>query len=159
MNNWFQISHDLRNMGREIKTEFTSIEDFPENTFGYIYCITNLDTNKIYIGKKQILSVTNKKLGKKELLELPIQRGRKVTKKKVTKESDWQNYWGSNKPLLEDIKYLGKDKFKREILKFCKTKKELTYWEIYYQMDNNVLTSNSYNDSILGRYYRKDFSL
>lgn len=135
------------------------IEDFPPNTFGFIYLITNLETDKFYIGKKQIMSNTTKKLGKKELLELPTQRGRKVTKKKVTKESDWQNYWGSNKPLLEDIKLLGKDKFKREILRFCKTKKELTYWEIYYQMENHVLTSNSYNDSVAGKFYRKDFSL
>jgi len=156
MNNWFQY---IQGKFPEIedKKEFTLIEHFPENTFGFIYRIDNLETDKFYIGKKQLISVTNKKLGKKELLELPVQRGRKVTKKKISKESDWQNYWGSNKQLLDDIKLLGYDKFEREILKICESKKELTYWEASFQMKYNVLTSNTYNDSILGHYYRKDF--
>ena len=37
------------------------IEDFPENTFGYVYRITNLTTGKEYIGKKQLESKTNVK--------------------------------------------------------------------------------------------------
>jgi hypothetical protein len=157
MNNWFQISYKPGSMGLEIKIEFTKLEDFPENTFGFIYIITNLETDKFYIGKKQLISVTNKKLGKKELLEQPIKPGRKVTKKKVTSESDWLNYWGSNKILLDDIKQLGYDKFEREIIHICQTKKLLTYYEAKYQMQSNVLSSNSYNDSIFGHFYRKDF--
>lgn len=134
------------------------LEDFGENTpFGFVYKITNLENNKIYIGKKQLISKTNKKLGKKELAILPTQRGRKQTKKLVVKESDWINYYGSCKPLLEDIKQLGKDKFKREILILTPTKKELTYWEIAYQIKYDVLRIDSYNTSILGRYFPKDF--
>ena len=158
MNNWFQ---EVQGKFGDLleKKEYSLLEDFGEETpFGFIYRIDNLENDKFYIGKKQLISVTNKKLGKKELLELPTQRGRKISRKTITKEADWQNYWGSNKPLLADLKELGKDKFTREILHICKTKKELTYWEVYYQMQNHVLTSNSYNDSILGRYFRKDFS-
>ncbi len=150
MNNWLQITDN------GLK-EFNSIEDFPENTFGFIYRIINITDGKFYIGKKQLLSNTTKKLGKKEMALLPNQRGRKTTKKKIIKESDWINYNGSCKPLLEDIKQLGDDKFHREILMLVNTKKELTYWEIAYQIKYDVLRNNSYNNSILGRYFPKDF--
>lgn len=138
--------------------EIKSIEDFGELIpFGFIYRITNLENNKFYIGKKQLISKTNIKLGKKEKALLPTQRGRAKTKKLVEKESNWLNYNGSCKPLLEDIKQLGDDKFHREILMLVNTKKELTYWEIAYQMKYDVLRNNSYNNSILGRYFPKDF--
>lgn len=133
------------------------LEDFPEGIFGFIYIIKNLKTGKFYIGKKQIMSKTKKKLGKKELAALPIQRGKKPSKKLVIKESDWINYWGSNKLLLEDIKILGQHNFKKEILIICPNKKLLTYWEVSMQCKNDVLTSNSYNDNLLGKFYRKDF--
>jgi hypothetical protein len=61
------------------------------------------------------MSKTNVKLGKKEKALLPTQRGRTPSKKLVVKESNWKDYWGSCKPLLEDIKKLGSEKFKREI--------------------------------------------
>jgi len=133
------------------------IEDFPNETFGFVYRITNLETGLYYIGKKQLQNKVNKKLGKKELAELPIQRGRKVTKKLVISESNWKDYWGSCKPLLEDLKNLGEDKFKREILMICKSKKLLTYWEASFQMKEDVLLKDSYNETVLGHYYKKDF--
>jgi hypothetical protein len=52
---------------------------------------------------------------------------------------------------------LGKDKFEREILQFCPTKKQLTYYEIQYQISYLVLFTDSYNDNIQGRFFRKDF--
>ena len=133
------------------------IEDFTDETFGFVYRITNLETNRYYIGKKQLLSKTNVKLGKKEKAALPVQRGRAPSKKEVIKESNWLDYWGSCKPLLEDIKTLGKDKFQRDILIICKSKKLLTYYEAYYQMVEQVLLKDTYNDTILSHYYRKDF--
>ena len=134
----------------------SKIEDFPENTFGFIYKIFHNETGKFYISKKQLMSKTNVKLGKKEIAALPTQRGRTPSKKLVVKEADWQNYWGSNKPLLEELK-LGKDKFTREILMICFSKKLLTYWEAAFQIKENVLLIDSYNDTILGHYYKKDF--
>jgi len=133
------------------------IEDFPENTFGFIYKITNNETGKFYIGKKQLMSKTNVKLGKKEKAALPTQRGRTPSKKLVVKEADWQNYWGSNKPLLEEIKTSGKEKFTREILMMCPSKKLLTYWEAAFQIKEDVLTVDSYNDTVLGKFFKADF--
>ena len=134
------------------------IEDFKEGTFGFIYKITNNETGKFYIGKKQLISKTNVKLGKKEKAALPTQRGRIPTKKLVVKEADWQNYWGSNKPLLEEIKILGKDKFTREILMVCASKKLLTYWEAAYQIKLDVLLIDGYNDTVLGKFFKADFT-
>jgi len=134
-----------------------SLEDFPESTFGYIYRITNLTTGKEYIGKKQLESKTNVKLGKKEKAALPVQRGRTPSKKLVVKESNWKEYWGSCKPLLEDIRKLGESNFKREIIRLCPNKKMLTYWEMAYQVKEDVLLRDTYNETILSHYYKKDF--
>jgi hypothetical protein len=60
---------------------------------------------------------------------------------------------------VADVKVLGKDKFQRIILDFCETKKQLTYSEIYHQMTERVLFIDSYNDNILGKFFRKDFAL
>ena len=134
-----------------------NINDFESGTFGYIYRITNLINGKEYIGKKQLESKTNVKLGKKEKAALPTQRGRTPSKKLVVKESNWKEYWGSCKPLLEDIKKLGPEKFKREILMLCYNKKMLTYWEVSYQIKEDVLLRDTYNETILSHYYKKDF--
>jgi hypothetical protein len=146
MNNWLYQNKVIE-----------KIEDFPSNTFGFIYKIENIETGKFYIGKKQLMSNTNVKLGKKELAALPIQRGKKPTKKLVTKESNWKEYWGSNKFLLDDIKDLGYDKFQRKILIVCPNKKLLTYWELAIQCKYDVLQMDCYNDNLLGKFYRKDF--
>jgi hypothetical protein len=135
--------------------EITSIEQFPKNCHGFVYKITNLQNGKIYIGRKILVNTLNKKLTKKELLE-QTGPGRKPTKKKVVKESNWLSYWGSNKPLLEDIQELGKEKFKREIIKLTFSKKQLTYYELHYQCIFEVLTRDSYNSNILGKFYPKD---
>ena len=135
--------------------EITSIEQFPKNCHGFVYKITNLQNGKIYIGRKILINTLNKKLTKKELLE-QTGPGRKPTKKKVIKESNWLSYWGSNKPLLEDIQELGKEKFKREIIKLTFSKKQLTYYELHYQCIFEVLTRDSYNSNILGKFYPKD---
>lgn len=132
-------------------------EDFPEGTFGYVYRITNLINGKSYIGKKQLLSKINKKLGKKEIAALPTQRGRTPSTKLIISESNWLTYWGSCKPLLNDVKLLGEDKFKREILTICKTKKQLTYYEVMHQVKEDVLFIESYNDNILAKFHRRDF--
>jgi hypothetical protein len=130
-------------------------EDFPEeNIYGFVYKITNKTTGKFYIGKKQILSQTRKKIGKEQKAKnklLNIWKEYEV----VIKEMDWQNYWGSSKELQADVKTLGKENFDKQILRFCKNTTELTYWETAYQFKEDVLLRDSYNDTILGRFYRK----
>ena len=133
-------------------------ENFNINDYeGYIYMTSFLDVNRQYIGKKNFFHNTNVKLGKKELAALPTARGKKPSKKLVTKESNWKDYWGSNKELIQDVKELGPEHFECLILRLCKTKKQLTYFEVHYQCTSDcLLGANSYNDNILGKFYRKD---
>ena len=135
--------------------EYTSIDQFPEGCHGFVYKITNLKDGRFYIGRKILYNTTNKLLTKKELAE-QTGPGRKPKKKKVVRESNWIKYWGSNKPLLEDIKELGEENFKREIVQLTFSKKELTYYELHYQCVYEVLLSDSYNSNILGKFYPRD---
>ena len=129
----------------------------PEDWFGFVYIIKNKVNGQFYIGKKVFWNNTKTKLTKKEISE-QTGPGRKPTHKIVTKESNWMMYWGSNKNLQADLKELGPENFERKILKLCKTKKELTYWELHYQSTYEVLLTNSYNDNILGKFFTKDFA-
>jgi len=55
------------------------------------------------------------------------------------------------------VKSLPKDEMVRIVLRLCKTKKELTYYETKFLFDYNVLENDTYmNDNILGKFYRKD---
>ena len=94
-----------------------------------------------------------KKLGKKEKA-LWEGKGRPPVYKRVLKESDWKNYYGSHC----FIKEANEKDLKREILKIAYYKKELTYLECKYQFTFGVLESRSYlNDNILGKFFDKDF--
>jgi len=149
LKNWFIYENG-------IMKEYDSIDKLPENCVGFVYKITNIKTGKFYIGKKSLYSNIRKKLTKKELAELSGP-GRKPTKKLVTSESNWLVYWGSNKGILQEIKEEGTNYFRKEILKFCFNKKQLTYWEVHYQCINEVLlTDKSYNDNVLAKFFRKD---
>jgi len=120
-------------------------EDMIGDAYGYVYCITNLDNGKKYIGKKFF-----SKSGYKQ---------KNGKRKKVRKPSDWLTYWGSNKRLQEDIRNNGEEKFTREILHLCKSRSECSYLELKEQMDNRVLESDRwYNDWIMVRV-RKDHIL
>ncbi len=136
----------------------TQLLDIPANTFGFVYQITNNKTNKKYIGRKVLYFERNKKLTQKELAEL-TGKGRKPTTKKVVTESDWKDYFGSNKEFIETVKAQGRDEFSREILEFAPNRKLLTYYECKYIFKFGAIEPSSlyYNDNILGKFYRKDF--
>ena len=139
--------------------ELINDESFNINEYeGYIYMTIILDTGRKYIGKKNFFHNTNVKLGKKELANLPTARGKKPSKKKVTKESDWKTYYGSAQEIKDSVKQYPKERIIRTLLRLCKTKKELTYYECKYLFDYNVLEPNSgfINDNILGKFYSKD---
>lgn len=145
-----------RNEENNLPQFIETIAEFPDNCFGFIYVIRNLTNDKFYIGKKQIQHKIKRKIGKKEL-KLIEGQGRRPSKKLVVKESDWQSYFGSSKQLLEDVEILGESKFQREILKFTFSKKQLSYYELKYQMLYNVLEDkNCYNENILGKYFKRD---
>ena len=138
--------------------EIKEMTDMPENSFGFIYVVTHTPTGRKYLGKKQLISVQKKALGKKELAL--ITDGRASKKKTVTKESDWKTYYGSH----AEIKQLIKDKkhfeFTREILIFTPNKKLHTYYENKFLFSECVIEPNSnyINDNIEGRYFTKDFA-
>ena len=137
--------------------EYNNIEAFG-GAFGFIYRIEHIETGKFYIGKKVLSFSRNKKIGKKELKTREIKPGRIPTKKLVVSESDWKEYFGSCKPLLEEVKKIGKDKYKRTILQLAYNSKQLSYFEIMYQMAENVLQRDDcWNNSIAGKYHKKDF--
>ena len=133
--------------------EINEISDLPNSAFGFVYQTTHLPTNKKYIGKKSLMYNLKKKLGKKEKA-LWEGKGRPPIYKRVLKESDWKNYYGSH----SFIKEANEEDLKREILKIAYHKKELTYLECKYQFTLGVLESRSYlNDNILGKFFDKDF--
>jgi len=134
-----------------------SYEEFPENTYGYVYQTTHLPTGKKYIGKKTLIYSQKKKLGKKELA-LYEGKGRPPKFKIVQKESDWKTYYGSHEFIKTSIKEGKQDEFQREILQLAFSKKELTYLENKWLFSQAVLESEEYlNDNIEGRYFKKDF--
>lgn len=147
------------------KKEVRSIEDMPENAYGFIYEITHIPSGKKYIGKKVLYFERNVKLGKKELQALSEERkeqgkrGKTPTKKLIVKESDWQDYFGSHEGFKELVKQGKPEDFYREILQYVFSKKLLTYYENFYLFSKKVLEGgNSYvNDNIESRYFRKDF--
>jgi hypothetical protein len=109
-----------------------------EDTFGFIYEITNTVTGKMYIGKKQCKSKFKRK---------PL-KGRK-NKRIEIKESDWKEYTSSSNELNEDIKKYGKDKFIFKILRACGSKWELAYFEIREQLEKDVLLRDDYYNGII----------
>ena len=112
--------------------------DNPGDYVGFVYLITNQITGKKYIGKKNFYFSKTKQV--------------KGKKKRYKVESDWLDYYGSNKELASDVEKLGKENFKREILRLCSSKGEFGYFEAKYQFDNNVLESDEwYNTWIMVR--------
>jgi hypothetical protein len=109
-----------------------------EETFGFIYEITNNISNKKYIGKKQCFMRIKRK---------PL-KGK--TRNRIYKtQSDWKNYTSSSSDLNEDIKKYGKENFTFKILKTCNSKWELAYEEIKEQINNNVLLRDDYYNGII----------
>jgi hypothetical protein len=112
--------------------------DMPENPYGFVYEITNTINNKSYIGKKQMV----RKIKRKPL------KGKK--RKRIDYiESDWKTYTGSSDVLNNDIENLGKDKFKFNILLFCSSKFELSYYEAKMQFEKDVLLNENYYNGII----------
>ena len=137
--------------------QIRELSDMPEDIFGFIYEVTHLPTGRKYLGKKQLISVTKKALGKKELALLQNKRAK--TYKIVKKESDWKTYYGSHSEIKGLIKEGKQSEFSREILIFTPNKKLHTYYENKFLFMKGVIEpdSNYINDNIEGRYFRKDF--
>lgn len=112
--------------------------EIPDNPYGMIYIITNLVSNKKYIGKKQILTIKKR----------PPLKGKKRKRLSII-ETDWKTYTSSSNDLNEDIKKYGKENFKFEIIRFCKNKSQLAYFEAKEQFDREVLLKEDYYNGII----------
>ena len=114
--------------------ENQKIEVLPEDCIGFVYIIVNVLTGRKYVGKKLA------KFSKTSYKVVKLKNGKKKRKKIKSKiDSDWQQYYGSNIELKADVERLGVDKFSREILKYCKSKTELSYYEAKLQFEYDVL--------------------
>ena len=120
--------------------EFTEV---PDNIIGFVYRITNLQTGRQYIGKKLFTFARKKSV--------------KGKRKRVRVESDWREYYGSNKELAHDIATHGPGHFQREILHLCTTKGWCSYLEAKLQFQYGVLEhpDKFYNDWVMCKVHRK----
>lgn len=105
---------------------------------GFVYCIYGPD--RTYVGRKYFWE----------------RRKSPKTKRRVKKESDWKDYYGSSTTLSEDVERLGKECFRREIISTHKTRGDVNYTETKIQFLLNVLEDDKYyNDNILVKYKRR----
>lgn len=126
-------------------------KDIPEGAVGFVYMMSAIIDGKsyAYIGKKNFQSTRKKKLSKKKLST----DKRKKTYERVTKTA-YNNYYSSN-VVLKKAQEDGV-KIKREILRICYSKTELTYQEVKYQFHYEVLEHECFlNGNILGRFFKQ----
>ena len=114
-------------------------DDTPEEYQGFVYQITELDTNKKYIGKKFFW--------KPKIL--PKTKNRK-RRSRTRVESDWRDYYGSSTDVQMLVEKKGVDNFRRDILKLCKTKGECSYYEAKLQFQYDVLLKDEYYNEFIG---------
>ena len=108
---------------------------------GFVYLITNLTNDKKYIGKKNFWE----------------RRKDPKTGRRKTKEGSWRSYFGSCDELKEDVKLLGEDNFRREILYLCPHKKSMSYYETLEQFKRDVLLREDYyNTNISSNFYSSE---
>ena len=107
----------------------------PDAHLGFVYQIINKVSGKSYIGCKHLW---------------------KFSKGKRVRASEWRKYCSSSKYVLEDVKKLGKRKFKFEVLMLCDNKRNLYYNEMKLQVELGVLESEDYYNANIGgiRFYR-----
>ena len=117
---------------------FEPDEEYLEQFVGFVYLITELDTGKMYVGKKNFWSTRR----------LPPLKGKK-RKRVVRKQSDWRDYYGSNETLKTLVEEKGGDQYERRILKLCKSKGELSYEELLEQIRRDVLRDDKYYNGII----------
>ena len=113
--------------------------ELPNECVGFVYLITNTENGRMYVGKKLSRFKTTR-------YKMHTQKNGKKIRKKIrgAVASDWMDYYGSSDQLTRDIESLGRDRFRREILYYCKSKAELNYVEAREQFARKVLESEQY---------------
>jgi len=114
-------------------------DNTPEEYQGFVYLITELDTDKKYIGKKNFW--------RPKTLPKNSKRNRRV---RTRVESDWRDYYGSSKEVQQLVEDKGKENYSREILHLCKSKGTMSYYEAKIQFQYDVLLSDEYYNEFIG---------
>jgi hypothetical protein len=115
------------------------VEQLPEECVGFVYIITNTVSGRMYVGKKLARFKTTR-------YKMHTQKNGKKIRKKIrgAVASDWQEYYGSSDQLNRDVESIGRDRFQREILYYCRSKAECNYIEAREQFARKVLESDQY---------------
>ena len=117
---------------------FTS--EMIEDNLCFVYMITNTKNGKIYIGKKGLMSKRR----------LPPLKGTKRKRIKIV-ETDWKKYCGSSEEVKLLVEEHGIDLFHREIVRLCKTKGQLNYYEAKLQFETDcLLKPDEYYNAFIG---------
>jgi hypothetical protein len=111
----------------------------PNDYTGFVYLITEVDTGKKYIGKKNFYRP-----------KILPKNSKRTRRKRVKVESDWRSYFGSSEQVQRLVEEKGESNYKREILRLCKSKGEMSYYEAKLQFENDVLLSEEYYNEFIG---------
>lgn len=119
--------------------KFEPTHDELSSWVGFVYELEDKSNGKKYIGKKLLWSKR----------KLPPLKGKKRKRTQI-KESDWKDYYGSNDEIKNLVEAHGGDRFIRRVLRLCKTKGELSYYEAKEQFDRDVLFDPMYYNEFIG---------
>tara|TARA_B100001093_G_scaffold6187_1_gene6231 strand:- start:5642 stop:6064 length:423 start_codon:yes stop_codon:yes gene_type:complete len=123
---------------------FTS--DMIEEYVGFVYEVYDTETKMKYVGKKKFWSKVTR----------PPLKGKK-NKRRSLKESDWKSYYGSSELVKQLVENTGEWRFKRKILRLCKSAGEMSYYEMKEQIEKDVLLKPNeyYNAFVGGKIHRR----
>jgi len=117
---------------------FTS--EMIEDNIGFVYCITDDRNGLKYIGKKGLISKR----------KMPPLKGKKRRRIKII-ETDWQSYYGSSETVKALVEEYGRETFHREILRLCKSKGQMSYYEAKMQFETDcLLKPDEYYNEFIG---------
>ena len=117
----------------------------PDEWFGFIYRIIEIDTGREYIGKKQFHQLLKKKVKNR------------VNKKHIKKDSDWMTYTSSSEHINNAIKLKGMSNYQFFFESLHKTRASLYYAEINVQIHEDVLRTRL-ADGVTPKYFNRCIS-
>jgi len=100
---------------------------------GFVYLITEISTGRKYIGKKIFYNKVVK----------PPLKGK--SRRRISRKfSDWQTYYSSSDEIKDIVAGQGDADYKREILRLCMSKAEMSYFETKEIFSRDALLKDEY---------------